>query len=331
MKHIIHHSIVVPALLALCILHSSLCTAKAQGTAFTYQGQLNVNGSPANGLFDFQFALSTNATQFGTGGCVTNLGVGVTNGLFTTLIDFGPGSIASFIDPSNWMQISVAPHGDTNFTALTPPLQLTPTPSAIFATTASNVSGTVPASQLTGALPNTGLSGTYSSSVSFIDPSNTIVGIFTGNGAALSNLNASNLTSGILPLAQLPPAVVTNYASNAVLGSLTLDPSNTLPRLGALTLPFPAMIYSGSNTLLVEEGDLYLGLNAGQGAASGTSQVGFGDNVLASGSSGPWNTAIGEQALFANTVGGSNTASGFQALSWNTSGIGNTANEAGVN
>jgi hypothetical protein len=34
-----------------------LATASAQGTAFTYQGLLNANGNPANGNYDFEFAL----------------------------------------------------------------------------------------------------------------------------------------------------------------------------------------------------------------------------------------------------------------------------------
>ena len=36
----------------------SIQPALAQGTAFTYQGQLNSGGSPANGFYDFHFALS---------------------------------------------------------------------------------------------------------------------------------------------------------------------------------------------------------------------------------------------------------------------------------
>jgi hypothetical protein len=36
--------------------------ALAQGTAFTYQGRLNVSGSPANASYDFQFALYDAAT-----------------------------------------------------------------------------------------------------------------------------------------------------------------------------------------------------------------------------------------------------------------------------
>jgi hypothetical protein len=46
------------ALLALLTPNSQLSTAHAQGTAFTYQGRLNTNAVPANGLYDFEFSLS---------------------------------------------------------------------------------------------------------------------------------------------------------------------------------------------------------------------------------------------------------------------------------
>jgi hypothetical protein len=36
---------------------SGLHEAAAQGTAFTYHGQLNDNGSPVNGTYDLQFAI----------------------------------------------------------------------------------------------------------------------------------------------------------------------------------------------------------------------------------------------------------------------------------
>jgi len=44
--------------LAAWLLTSALCLpAFAQGTAFTYQGQLNNNGAVANGSYDLQFAI----------------------------------------------------------------------------------------------------------------------------------------------------------------------------------------------------------------------------------------------------------------------------------
>lgn len=114
--------------LVLCIaLHQAI----AQGTAFTYQGQLQNNGSPANGNYDLQFSLFnalTNGNQVGI--TVTNLAVGVTNGLFTTTMDFGPGI---FTGNALWLQIGVETNGGGgNFTILGALQPLTPTPYAIY-------------------------------------------------------------------------------------------------------------------------------------------------------------------------------------------------------
>jgi hypothetical protein len=48
-------------LTALALLLSAVGAA-AQGTAFTYQGQLQNNGSPASGTYNLQFFLYTNST-----------------------------------------------------------------------------------------------------------------------------------------------------------------------------------------------------------------------------------------------------------------------------
>ena len=52
-------------LFSFCLLPSAFClSAAAQGTAFTYQGRLITNGSPATGSYDLRFAIydSTNQT-----------------------------------------------------------------------------------------------------------------------------------------------------------------------------------------------------------------------------------------------------------------------------
>jgi len=123
------------AFLALSTLNSQLSIASAQGTAFTYQGQLNAGGKPANGNFDLQLALfnaASNGNQVGL--TVTNLGVGVTNGLFTTTMDFGVGV---FTGESLWLQIGVENNGGGgNFTLLGALQPLTPTPYAVFSSRA---------------------------------------------------------------------------------------------------------------------------------------------------------------------------------------------------
>ena len=46
---------------ALCSLFTAVNPALAQGTAFTYQGQLQNNNSPVSGTFNLTFCLYTNS------------------------------------------------------------------------------------------------------------------------------------------------------------------------------------------------------------------------------------------------------------------------------
>ena len=64
--------------------------ARAQTTAFTYQGQLNSNNVPITGVYDLQFKIY-NGNNAVVGKWLTNSLVGITNGLFTTTVDFGAG------------------------------------------------------------------------------------------------------------------------------------------------------------------------------------------------------------------------------------------------
>ncbi len=109
-------------------------SALAQSTAFTYQGLLKNGGQPVNGLHDLRFSLFTAASggvQVGTTQCVDN--VTVTNGVFTSTIDFGQ----QFATPSTpFLQIELrADTGltcatTTGFTALSPRQSLTAAPLA---------------------------------------------------------------------------------------------------------------------------------------------------------------------------------------------------------
>ena len=84
--------------------------AKAQTTAFTYQGRLNSNNVPVTGAFDLRFKIyDTNNSVVATP--LTNAPVGVANGLFITTLDFGPGV---FDGSMRWLEIGVRTNGDTN-------------------------------------------------------------------------------------------------------------------------------------------------------------------------------------------------------------------------
>ena len=122
----------------------------AQDTAFTYQGQLQNNGSPANGLYDLRFMVwdaLTNGNM--VAGPLTNSATGVTNGLFTVTLDFGPGV---FTGPARWLELDVRTNGSGAFTTLLPLQQFLPMPYSIMANTASNLLGTLPAAQVVGNL-----------------------------------------------------------------------------------------------------------------------------------------------------------------------------------
>jgi hypothetical protein len=185
------------ALLLLFTLNPQLSSCFAQGTAFTYQGQLAVSGANYTGSAEFQatlWAVPSGGTALATNS-PPSLIVGVSNGLFVLPLDFG----ASFPGADRWLQLEVRT-AIGPFTLLSPRQKLTAAPYAI---TSRNLTGTLPAAQLSGTLPSAQLSGTYSSAVTLNNSANS----FSGSGAGLTSLNASQLASGTVPDAQLAPTV----------------------------------------------------------------------------------------------------------------------------
>ena len=196
----------------------------AQGTAFNYQGRLNDGGVPANASYDIRFAVYdavTNGSRVSV--LVTNSAVAVSNGLFSVTLDFGPGIFAG---NDAWLDLAVRAVAVTNFTTLSPRQPVLPVPYAIFATGASNLLGTLSANQLVGTLPSAQVSGTYFGQVNFTNSTNTFVGTFTGNGAALTNLNATQLTFGTVADARLTTNVALLNASQTFTGSNTFSGGN---------------------------------------------------------------------------------------------------------
>ena len=184
-----------PLLLTLALFAGATTQLFAQGTAFAYQGRLNINGSQANGLYDLRFTVCDALTNGNIiAGPLTNSATGVTNGLFAVTLDFGAGV---FNGTARWLQLDVRTNGAASFTALLPLQQVQPVPYAIFANTASNVSGTVPAAQIAGTILNASLpaSPSFSGTVA--------AATFAGNGGSVTNLNANNLAGGTVPLARL--------------------------------------------------------------------------------------------------------------------------------
>jgi hypothetical protein len=197
-------------LFSFCVPYFAFCVcASAQGSAFSYQGRLNDSSGPFTGNAEFQPTL-WGAVSGGTA-IATNsppsVIVPVTNGLFVLPLDFG----AAFPGADRWLQFEVRTTIG-QFVTLAPRQRLTPTPYAI---TASNLTGTLPAAQLIGTVPSAQVAGTYSNPVTFSNAANT----FAGNGAGLTGLDASQLTTGAIPDAALNNAWKIN-------GNMGTSPTN---------------------------------------------------------------------------------------------------------
>ena len=116
----------------LAALAVSAC-ATPLGTAFTYQGKLtDSSGNPLSGSYNMTFELfnaATSGSQIGS--TVTSSGVAVSNGLFAVQIDFGTGA---FTGSATWLQTTV------NGQVISPLVQITNAPNAIYAQSAGSVS-----------------------------------------------------------------------------------------------------------------------------------------------------------------------------------------------
>jgi hypothetical protein len=179
--------------------------AHAQGSVFTYQGQLKRSGSPTNGPCDFRFELF-DAEQAGTqiGPPNTRLGVGVNNGLFTVQLDFGDNAFRvseeDFFAAPRWLQLSVrCPAGSGNYSSLQPRQLLTAAPHALYAPLiATDADGNVRAvmdtfSDGSGFVRTRGPNGTLTVLMSTLDtgPNNGFLGVFDEDGERAAMLAGS--------------------------------------------------------------------------------------------------------------------------------------------
>ncbi len=112
-------------------------TALGQAEAFTYQGQLKMQGVPLSEQVDMKFTLfeSEIATTAVAGPLLFDgiffLPIQVTNGLFSAELDFGPGALQL----GQWLEIEVrSPHDPSDigaYTALTPRQRISAAPFAL--------------------------------------------------------------------------------------------------------------------------------------------------------------------------------------------------------
>ena len=224
---------------------------RAQSTAFTFQGQLFNNAKPAaNGLYDLQFALF----DADTGGTalaepLTRTATPLTNGLFTVQLDYGAGP---FDLSARWVEVAVRTNGVGSYVTLNPRQQLLPAPYALAASTANNLSGTLPATQLRGTVGNHQLAN---HEVTVI----TGAGL-SGGGAVPLGGSLTLANAGVISVTGNADITATATGGNVVLGTTATD-ANTA---GAIVKRDSGGSFSGSTLNL--SGNLNLPATTGSGA-----------------------------------------------------------------
>jgi Chaperone of endosialidase len=183
--------------------------ARAQGTAFTYQGRLNNSSGPATGTYDFAFTLfHTNVDGTAFYGTVTNAAVPVANGLFTVNMDFGGTPYVS--GQPLWLEIAVRTNGADGFATLSPRQPVLSAPYAAYAYAVDTAS-------LIGQVTDEHLSTTLSWARLFSNPGN----VFFGDGSHLTGINASQYT-GMINDGQLSANIARRDEPNTFIGDQTI-------------------------------------------------------------------------------------------------------------
>jgi hypothetical protein len=119
-------------LTALVLLSCLTTGAHAQvfSTAFSYQGELRVQGQAASGLYDLQLtAYAGPASTMALGAPVLIEDLSITDGLFSTSVDFGN---SVFLGDPVYLQVAIRPGASTgSFQTLSPRQPILATPYAL--------------------------------------------------------------------------------------------------------------------------------------------------------------------------------------------------------
>jgi hypothetical protein len=269
------------AALLLATLNPQISTLHAQTSAFTYQGRLLEEGQPANGVYDFRFVLFPlfNA-KFPVTDYVTNSAVGVSNGLFTTAVDFGA---AVYSQPELWLQIAVRTNRSkpADFVIQTPRQQITAAPWAVRAS--SLPAGAVTGTELADGAVTTAKLGDSAVTSAKIS-AGTIVNADISASAGITDTKLATLTTA----GKVANSATTASSANTGNAIVTRDASGNFTA-GTIT----ANTFSGGGSALT-------GLNASQLATGTVPDARLSSNVaLRSGG----NTFSGNQLVSSGNVG----------------------------
>ncbi len=128
-------SFTAAAIIAASSIAATTANAQLIRDSFTYQGSLSDNGAPANGLYDITFLVyddEVGGTPIASGTVTVN-NVEVTDGLFSTEVDFGVAGLVFNTTTTRYLELRISESGQPGTTILEPRQKFTPAPLANYA------------------------------------------------------------------------------------------------------------------------------------------------------------------------------------------------------
>lgn len=183
------------------LLLVAVTVSAQQTTAFSYQGKLNSNSLPANGQYDFAFEIydaSSGGTLIGT--LMIN-GVTVSNGIFSTQLDFGANA---FDGTDRYLEISVKEATSSIYITLSPRQKLASVPYATKAIKAETATTAQNSNSLGGIAADSYL-------------------LKNGDASQLTNINGANIAGNSINSSSLASDTFPNRQNLTRLGSLRWD------------------------------------------------------------------------------------------------------------
>lgn len=324
--------------LVACLLGAGSAAAAPLGSAFTYQGQLTDNGSPANGHYDLQFALFAAASG---GSAVDTISLGnqtINGGLVNAAIDF---TDAPYDGQALWVEVRMRTAGGGSYTTLSPRQAIAATPYALHAlsgspgpTGAQGPTGPQGTQGSTGVQGPTGAQGPAGPPIALpYNGSSTSSGPAfqmhnAGSGAAIAATSTGNGLSGAALTASGTGigAVITNASTDTAL----LLGNNVAGNGGSLLTAFvPAGVFKidgHGNIASPSAASFGAGVQGTGGAGTGVYGTAAGTSGQ-SGAAGVWGNTHdyygvwGTSVANAGVAGNSTNAAGVAGASVNSEGV----------
>jgi len=291
------------------LLSALVSNASAQTTAFTYQGKLDDNGTPANGLYDFTMTLwdaGANGVQIGPTLNLSNRPV--IDGIFTLTLNFGPGV---FNGPPRYLEISLKPAG-----SVVPPTVLSPRQLVLSAPYAIKSLGSISADSMSIDCVSCITSGQIGSvNGTAIVGSIPISAFPPGSGFYIQNTSVQQATSNF-NISGIGRASIFDAATQFSIGG-----NRILSNPGFNNLF--AGVTSGLNNTTGDNLSFF-GWEAGVANTTGNGNSFFGSLTGISNSTGSENSFFGRGTGFSNTVGSGNSYFGSNAGRSNVGGSNNS-------